>query len=227
MNSDVAPARMLESLLHARRSVRGFRPDPAPRPLIAQALAMAQQAPSNCNAQPWLVHIVGGEAIERMRAALLAAATGGAASPDFPPTRDYPGIYRERRIDAAKALFAATGVTRGDDDSRRRSLLRNFHFFDAPHVAFVFMPSWCGVREAADCGMYAQSLMLAFTALGLASCAQASLSHYAAPIREALGIDEAQRLLFGIAFGFEDCDHPANAARTDRAAVDQATVFHG
>ena len=224
---DAASADTLETLLHARRSVRGFRPDAVPAPLIAHALAMAQQSPSNCNAQPWLVHMLRGDAIERMRGALLDAAGLGAASPDFPPTRDYPGIYRERRIDSAKALFAATGVTRGDDDARRRSLLRNFEFFDAPHAALILMPTWCGVREAADCGMFAQSLMLAFTSLGLASCAQASLSHYAGPVRETLGIDAEQRLLFGVAFGYEDVDHPANTTRTVRAPIEQAIVFHG
>lgn len=227
MDINAGSAETLEMLLRTRRSVRGFRPDPVPARLIQQAMAMAQQSPSNCNAQPWLVHILSGDALARTRTALRNAATsGGGASPDFPPTRDYPGVYRERRIDSAKALFAATGVTRGDDHARRRSLLRNFDFFDAPHAAFVFMPDWCGVREAADCGMFAQSLMLALTSLGLASCAQASLSHYAAPVRETLGIDAEQRLLFGLAFGYEDTAHPANATRTVRARVDQAIVFY-
>ena len=226
MDMDPASAATLESLLRARRSVRGFSPDTVPQPLILRALGTAQQAPSNCNAQPWLVHVVSGEVIARMRTMLLDAASSSTVSPDFPPTREYAGVYRERRIDSAKALFAATGVTRGDDDARRRSLLRNFNFFDAPHAAFIFMPSWCGVREAADCGMFAQSLMLALTSLGLASCAQASLSHYAGPVRRALGIDEKQRLLFGLSFGYEDVAHPANATRTDRAPIEQSVVFH-
>lgn len=224
----IGDADTLETLLRARRSVRGFRPDPVPQGLIARALAMAQQAPSNCNVQPWSVHVVSGNATGRMRARLIDSVTGGTArTPDFPLTQGYPGVYRERQIDSAKALFAATGVARGDDDARRRSLMRNFSFFDAPHAAFIFMPSWGGVREAADCGMFAQSLMLAFTALGLASCAQASLSHHAGPIRETLGIDDEHRLLFGLSFGYEDAAHPANATRTDRAPIDQAAVFHG
>jgi len=69
--------------------------------------------------------------------------------------------------------------------------------------------------------------MLSLAALGLASCAQASLSHYAGVVRQVLGIDDEQRLLFGIAFGYEDPAHPANATRTNRAAIDQAALFHG
>ncbi|WP_454885170.1 nitroreductase family protein [Sphingomonas oryzagri] len=43
---------MLDALLHARRSVRGFRPDPVPDAVLERVFAMAQQAPSNCNVQP-------------------------------------------------------------------------------------------------------------------------------------------------------------------------------
>jgi hypothetical protein len=86
--------------------------------------------------------------------------SGAAPSPDFPITVAYPEQYRTRQIAAAKALFAATGVKRGDLEARKRSLLRNFEFFDAPHAAFVFMPEWAGWREAVDCGLYLQSLLL-------------------------------------------------------------------
>lgn len=218
-------AAALHRLLRARRSVRGFRPDPVPAEVIAEVLATAQLAPSNCNVQPWVAHVVSGEAAERMRAALHDAAKGGTAmTPDFPLTGGYPGGYRTRQVDAAKALFAATGVARDDVAARTESFLRNFRFFDAPHALFLFVPEWAGMREAADCGMYAQSFMLALTANGLASCAQGALSHHAEIVHRELGVGEDQKLLFGIAFGYEDAAHPANAARTVR---DRDHVFHG
>ena len=215
----------LARLLRERRSVRGFRPDPVPAATIEDVLAMAQLAPSNCNVQPWAAHIVSGEAAERMRGALFDAARGGAAgSLDFPRTNGYPGQYRTRQIDAAKALFAATGVARDDIPARTESFLRNFRFFDAPHAMFLFIPDWAGMREAADCGMFAQSFMLALTARGLASCAQGALSHHADVVKRELGVGDDLRLLFGIAFGYEDPAHPANAARTVR---DRDHVLHG
>lgn len=218
---------VFDRLLRTRRSVRGFDPTPIPPAELHRLFAMAQQAPSNCNAQPWVVHVVSGPAARRMRAALLEATEEGAPlTPDFPLTGSYPGVYRDRQIGAAKALFAATGVARDDLEARRRSYLRNFAFFDAPHAAFLFLPDWAGFREAADCGMYAQSLMLALTACGYASCAQGALSHHAALVRELLGVADDMRLLFGIAFGREDEAHPANQARTTRLPVDEAIVFH-
>jgi nitroreductase len=215
------------ALMRARRSVRGFSDQPVPAETLQAIFATAQQAPSNCNVQPWVVHVVSGAAATAMRAALHDHARSGAApAPDFPLTAGYPGDYRTRQVDAAKALFAATGVARDDVAARTTSFLRNFRFFDAPHAAFIYLPRWAGIREAADCGMYAQSLMLALTAAGLASCAQGALGHYADVVRRQLGVADDLKLLFGIAFGHEDTDHPANAARTVRAALHETTVFH-
>lgn len=42
-----------ERFLHARHSVRRFRPDPVPRDLVQRCLRMATLAPSAHNAQPW------------------------------------------------------------------------------------------------------------------------------------------------------------------------------
>ena len=45
-------------------------------------------------------------------------------------------------------------------------------------------------------------------------------------VRDALGVDANQRLLFGISFGYEDPNASANACRVDRAALEQSVVFH-
>ena len=217
----------LDRLLRGRHSVRGFLPRPVPAELLGRVFEMAQQAPSNCNAQPWRTVVLSGSAADRLRNLFSAEVAAGLQEcPDYPITVTRPGEYRVRQVDAAKALFSATGVQRDDQLARQESFLRNFRFFEAPHVALLFMPDWCGVREAADVGMFAQSLMLALTAHGVASCPQASLSHYAALVKRELDIPDDMRLLFGLAFGYEDPDHPANTVRTDRLAVSQATIFH-
>lgn len=40
-----------------RRSVRAFLPDEAPEATLHEIFTLAQQAPSNCNTQPWIVHV--------------------------------------------------------------------------------------------------------------------------------------------------------------------------
>jgi len=221
------PADVLEWLISQRRSVRGFLPDPVPREVLVRIFAAAQQSPSNCNIQPWAVHVLSGEATGRMRTALVAAASGGGPlTPDYPLTDSFPGEYRQRQVAAAMALFATTGVKRGDVAARERSRLRNFAFFDAPHAAFILMPDWASHREALDCGIYLQTLMLQLTAHGLASCAQGALGHYADVVRQTLGAGDDMRVIVGLSFGYEDADHPANATVTTRAALAEAATFH-
>ncbi len=214
------------SVVAERRSARGFLPTPIPGGLMQHVLTVAGMAPSNCNAQPWVTHIVSGDSLKRIRALLIAEASAGRLDSDVPLTSQYLDQYRTRRIDAAKALFAATGVGRDDPEARQRSFMRNYELFDAPHAAFFFMPKVFGMREAADVGMYAQTLMLALTANGLASCAQGAISHYAGALRRELGVSEDLICLFGLSFGYPDEAHPSVAARTVRAGLDETVVFH-
>jgi len=104
--------------------------------------------------------------------------------------------------------------------------VRNQAFFEAPHAVFVFMPAPFDTREAADIGMYAQTLMLALVARGIDSCAQGALSLYPDIVREHLGVESRYRLLFGVSFGYADPDVKANAARVGRARLDDAVTFH-
>jgi hypothetical protein len=118
------------------------------------------------------------------------------------------------------------GIKREQKDKRNEVFMRNFSFFGAPHVAFMFLPEPFGLREACDLGMYAQTLMLSMVAHGLACCPQTSLSFQADLVRETLGIDAANKLLFGISFGFEDTDNPINLCHTDRGTLGDIVHFH-
>lgn len=220
-------AEEFEKLVRGRYSVRGFRPDPVPQPLLDHIFTIAQQAPSNCNTQPWISHVVSGAAAERVRTALHdAAANRVRPKPDVPIPDGYTGQYRARQISAAVALFGAQGIARDDKVARNASFLRNFRFFDAPHAVFIFLPSHGGIHEASDCGIYIQTLLLALHAHGIASCAQGALSHYADIVHRELDVPDEHRLLVGIAFGYPDESHPANAARTERAPLSEAVTFH-
>lgn len=222
----IVSASEFDAIMDARRSVRAFLSRAVPPDTIDAALAIAGKAPSNCNIQPWVVHIASGDALARLRTAFGEAADAGQYAPDVPRTGVYEGLYRERRNASARALFEATGVARHDMEARQRSLLRNFTMFDAPHAAFLFLPEPFGLREAADLGMFAQSFMLALTARGLGSCAQGALSHNGPLLRELLGVGPELRCLFGISFGYADPEHPSVNAITDRAALTEFVHFH-
>ena len=217
----------INDAIRSRRSVRAFLPSPVPQQTLEAIFTLAQCAPSNCNTQPWVVHVVSGEACENLRQRLSEAALDPTAhAPDHPYDGKYSGVYRERQQDAAAQLHSAMNIAREDRASRMRSMLRNFSFFGAPHVAFVFLPEPFGLREAADCGMYVQTLMLAMAAHGIASCPQTSLSFHPAIVRSALNVPRGERLLLGISFGYEDPDADANNCRMGRAALEDSVAFH-
>lgn len=117
-------------------------------------------------------------------------------------------------------------VARSDVLGRKMAYIRNHAFFDAPHAVLIFMPEPFDTREAAEIGMYAQTLMLALIARGIASCAQGALGLFPEIIREQLGIPANYKLLFGVSFGYEDCGIKANGARVGRAALHDAVRFH-
>lgn len=215
-----------DSLVRNRRSVRGYRPDPVAPETLRAIFSTGLWAPSNCNVQPWITHVVSGDSLRELGRKLGERATQGTPNPDIPMDTAYTGVFRERQVGSAKVLYGAMGIARDDHAGRAAAFLRNLDAFGAPHAAFVFLPQGFGTREAADLGGYVQTLLLAMTAHGLGSCAQGALSLYPDVVREHLGISEPMPLMCGIAFGHEDPDHPANAARTERAALEHLVTFH-
>lgn len=219
-------AAIFDDVVAARHALRAFLPQPAPQATLDHIFNVAQRAPSNCNSQPWVVHVVSGEKLEALRATMPDRFAAGNFSMDFPYDGVYQGVYKERQYGAAQALYDAAGIKREDKARRNVQFMRNFLFFDAPHVAFLFMPEPFGLREAADLGMYAQTLMLTLTAHGLGSCPQTALSFQADYVREQLGVAANNKLVFGISFGYPDPDDPVNACLTDRASLPDAVTFH-
>ena len=170
--------------------------------------------------------MVSGGVRDRLSASFLHSIGEGNYSLDFPYDGKYEGIYRKRQLDVGIMLYKALGVTREDKLGKRDAFLRNLVFFDAPHVAFIFMPDWCSIREAADVGMYAQNLMLSIQSHGLASCPQTILGYDADSVRKELGIEADMKLLFGISFGYKDIAMPENQIQPDRASLQESVQFY-
>ncbi|MGE0231572.1 MAG: nitroreductase [Flavobacteriaceae bacterium] len=216
-----------DEVVRNRRSVRGFLPKEVPMETMREIFELAQLAPSNCNIQPWITHVVSGESLKQLGNKLVEAAKAGREpDPDWPADKKFPGVYRERQIDAAVRLYGNMGVARHDVEGRQAAYLRNQMFFDAPHAVFIFMLGMFDAREAVDLGIYAQNLMLSMTSRGVDSCAQGALGLYASIVREHLGLEPDLQILFGISFGYEDPAVAANRTRTGRATVDEHIIFH-
>ena len=208
--------------LAERWSCRGYLPDPVPRATIEQVVEAAQRTPSWCNTQPWQVAIFSGDAIDDLRSAF---ASDQRLTPDiaFPP--GYEGVHAERRREVGLQLYDAVGVERGDRQASALQMLRNFDFFDAPHVAIVSAPASLGPYGYVDCGLYVQSFLLAAQAHGVATIAQAAIAMKSELLHERLGWGEDRHVVCGISFGWPDPEHPSNAFRSNRAPVSDAVTF--
>jgi nitroreductase len=217
----------LDQTIKERRSVRGFLPKPVPRDLLEEVLSLAQHAPSNCNVQPWRVYIASGEILEDLRDALVAAAESGESQAMSAPVDSFFGTYRDKQVACAVELYGKMGIARDDRAGRRHAMVRNFEFFDAPHVAYVCMARSFGIGVALDVGMYVQTLMLAMQSRGIASCAQASLRAFPDVAARHLRIPDDEQILCGLSFGYEDPDVPANQTRQPRDPVSSNVFFRG
>ncbi len=216
----------LEDAIMNRHSVRGYLAKPVPQDVLDKVFGIAQHTPSNCNIQPWILLVASGGARDRIRARLIEAVTSGVpAVSDFDYPEKFEGEYRRRQVECAVAMYKKMGIARDDTAGRARASQRNFELFDAPHVAFIGMHKDFGTAVAFDVGMYIQSLMLAMTAHGISSCAQASMRHYPDIVREEFPGNEDTRILCGMSFGYEDPQVPANATRTTRDAISACVTF--
>ncbi|MDO5668140.1 MAG: nitroreductase [Alcaligenaceae bacterium] len=217
-----------QEVVRARYSCRGFKPDPVPSELMMQVLEEAQLAPSNCNTQPWSVHIVSGAKLAELSTLLHQKNQEQVYTPDFTfDLNDYGGVYQERQKAQGKAYYEGLGIARDDVEGRRRAEGYNFSFFNAPHVALLFMPPFgdC-VRAAGDIGMYGQTFLLSLAARGLAGIPQTSLGFFADTIREFLGITGNHKMLFGISFGYPDDQAAGCHIDMGRVPIGDSVTFH-
>ncbi|MFD8540363.1 nitroreductase [Streptomyces rubrogriseus] len=215
-----------EQLIRGRRATRAFRPDPVPEDTLREVFSLAGTAPSNSNAQPWRVEVVGGARRDRLADALRTAHAERRVTADYPYSEDmYAPVHQERRAAFGAGLYGALGIGPGDHAARAAYDAESLGFYGAPHAAFLFVTGDGGPRLAADVGAYLQTLLLAMTGYGLASCPQGLLSFYADTVRDQLGVDEG-KLLVGISFGYADEDAPVNRVATGRADLEATTTFH-
>lgn len=214
-------------ILKQRKSVRSFLPDKVDREKIELILDSAKYAPSGANMQPFDVCVVSGKKkIEIENKMLEAFDSGIEEKMDY---QYYPLIWKEpyktRRINTGQGLYKTIGIARGDKKKRVAQWRENFKAFGAPTVLYFFIDSSLDTGSYMDYGMFLQSIMLAATDLGIATCPIVSLAEFPSIVKRELGIDKDKVLLCGIALGYEDRDAPINSFKTDRLKLKEFTRF--
>jgi len=230
MSETVGDPSAYDQVVAGRRSIRGYRPDPVPRELIEEVLALAMRAPSSMNTQPWNFHVITGEPLARIRRGNTERTLAGEPdSREFRKGTAFTGVHRERQIGVAKQLFAAMGIAREDTAARQDWVLRGFRQFDAPVCVIVTYDR--ELREsddtAFDCGAVTNALVNAAWSRGLGCVINSQGIMQSPVVREHAGIPDDQVIMKAIALGWPDDNFPANAVVSERKSVSEAARFVG
>lgn len=214
--------------LKSRISTRAFLPDPVSEATLREILDVARWSPSGGNLQPWKVVAVAGAA--------QAAVKGLARNyPGVLPSEDgdkplYPANlwdpYRNRRYKVGEDMYALLGIGRDNKPGRLRQLARNFEFFDAPAALFFVIDERMGHGQWAHLGMFMQSVALAATERGVASCFQEIWGTMRVTLKQHFQLGEQDLVYCGMALGYADPTAPVNQLRSERAGVDEFASFH-
>ena len=219
-----------ETLVHERRSIRGYKPDPVPKEVIDEIIEIAKRAPSSMNTQPWFFHVVTGEPLDRIRQGNSERMLAGEPVQREIPTRGgYEGIHRQRQIEIAVQLFEAMGIARDDKDMRQDWVMRGFRQFDAP--VSIVMTYDKSLEPATvshfDLGAVTYGLVLAAWARGLGTVINGQGIMQSAVVREHANIPDDQVIMTCIAMGYPNHDFAANQVKSRRTPNDDIVTYTG
>ncbi|MBQ0766772.1 MAG: nitroreductase [Sulfitobacter litoralis] len=221
----------LKQAMQERRSIRGFKKEPVSRALLEEVVALANRAPSSMNTQPWHLHVLTGDPLEKVREGNSTRMLQG-----VPPVREisdhgaYAGIHRDRQVGIAKQLFAAMGIEREDKERRQDWVMRGFRQFDAPvSIVVCFDKSLDdnGTIAHFDLGAVTYGLVLAAWSKGLGCVINGQGIMQSPVVREHAQIPDDQVIMTCVAMGWPDEDFSANAVVSTRRPVEEVTRFVG
>ena len=212
--------------VRSRRAVRAFTDEPVSREVLERVLSAAAWSPSGSNIQPWHVYVLsGGPLAELKRRAGERVAAGDPGDQReyemYPPALKSP--YHERRSAFGKQRYGALGISREDQEARRRIAAANWNFFGAPAGLFCYIDRDLGVAQWADLGMYLQTVMLLLRAEGLHSCPQMAWSQVHKTVEDIVSPPHELMLFCGMSIGYEDVT--VKYIRTGRAPLEETVTF--
>lgn len=213
----------------ARKSIRGFKPDPVPKEILKEILEAAARSPSANNTQPWEFTIIAGDVLNTIAKENIAKFTSGAMpnNPDL-AGEAYQGVYKQRQVSLAVQIFKILGIAREDKAKRMEWMSRGFGFFGAPAAVIISADNSLDTASALfDIGAFTQSFCLIALKYGLGTCIERQGVMYPDSLKKHTGIPDNKRILISIAVGYPDESFPVNNLQSERDPIDSLTTWHG
>ena len=216
-----------QEAIRNRKSVRAYLDTEVSDEQIIELLSLASCSPSGANTQPWQVAVIRGDTKLKLQKGFEQAfESGNSFEKDY---QYYPlewaEPYKQRRIDCGAQLYDALHIKREDRERRRQQWVRNYRAFDAPVLLMFFLDGSLAAGSYIDTGMFLQTLMIAATDMGLATCPEAALAEYPDVVRDVLGISKPTKVICGMALGYEDTSDVVNHYRTPRLESSAFTTW--
>lgn len=220
----------VDTLILERRSTRAFLPQQVERELIDDILTVASHAPSGANAQPWMVHVLSGNALERVTKSVLSVFDDPEQKKsqreefDYYPS-EWIEPFKARRRQNGLDLYGLLGIGREDKPEMLAHQRRNYEFFGAPVGLIFTIDRIMGLGSLMDYGMFLQNIMIAAQARGLNTCPMAAFNIFHTVVRHELSLPDSEQILCGMALGYGDPTATVNQLTNSRAGLSEF-VFH-
>ena len=212
--------------IKSRRSIRKFTSEPVPRKDLEELIDIARWSPSYKNSQPWKAVILSGDKKKELSKMLVELLKGEKEnSPDLSAPTSWPESESNNIKNLLQKRMELTGVDLGAPEMIFKAKKANFNFYFAPHAIYLYQDASLSDWSLFDIGLFAQSLMLAAHAKGLATVPQAFATDHAREVKEFLAIPASNRLILGFSVGYPDMDSPVNAYRTERMETEDICTW--
>ena len=216
--------------LSRRISTRAFLDKSVSEQDVRDILAEASRSPSGGNLQPWFVNVVTVAARQRV----IDAVQAKIAQDPFDDEHPFPVYpeklwepYRSRRYQLGEQMYEQIGIPREDKAGRFNQVIKNLEFFGAPVGLFFSIEKDMNPNQWAHLGMFMLAVALAAESRGLATCMQEAWTRFSTTLGKTLNLPDKRIVYCGMALGHADTDAPINQWQSERADVDEFTVFEG
>lgn len=207
----------LAAAIKQRHAVRLFSDQAVTNDDLLKITALAQQAPSWANSQPWKIYYATGNTAAKIREQHFAKIQAGTwANADLANYAD--GTWSDFTQDNMSTWSITVDQFLKQD--RAEMTQAQQHLFHAPVLAYLTIPVDSPAWSLYDLGAFAENLMLAATDLGIASIPAFEIVKYPTDIRKIMDIPKNELVAMGIALGYP-LDHQVNELAVKRRPLSE------
>lgn len=226
LNIDKSPT--VTDAMNSRITVRDFIDKPVPDDVLKRILTTALRSPSGGNLQPWKLHVMQGDTLNRFKEKASRITLSG--NKEEPTYAAYPSPLwepqRSWRYKLGEDMYALLGIPRDNKMARLTWLAQNSKFFEAPVGIIVTGDKRLDMPQHLDIGIMMQSVMLLAREEGLHTAPQGWWRNWSSVCHEILDIPEEEEVLVGMALGYGNPDAAVNNLYADRGTMDELIQFY-